>query len=115
MKKPRLAGVPDCLVTVWLERLADGCLHPDDQRELHNVLVHKLSGKPGAPGLVGPKIKRRFHAGVREEWVQREIARLKAAGRPSPGGYRAEALERCAARWGWKSGEALDAWLKRNR
>jgi hypothetical protein len=113
MHKPNLAGVPDWLLAAWLERLEDGCMTPDNQRQLHKVLLHKLSGKPGIPELDGAIIKRRFHANVRAGWVRNEIARLKAAGPPPRGGYRAAALETCAERWGWKSGEALQAWLRR--
>jgi hypothetical protein len=113
MRKPKMDGVPDWLLDAWLARLADGDLSPDDQRNLHCVLLHKLSGKPGVPALPGARIKRRFHASVYEGWVRNEIARLKAAGPPPRGGYRAAALETCAERWGWKSGEALEVWLRR--
>jgi hypothetical protein len=113
MRKPKLAGVPTWLTDYWLADLRDGCMVPDAQRELHKVLLHKWSGKPGVPELPGARIKRRFHAWVYEGWVRNEIARLKAAGPPPRGGYRTAALETCAERWGWNSGEALQAWLRR--
>src|SRR5262245_46850405 len=113
--RPRLRGVPDWLLDAWLARLAEGNLASDDQRNLHRVLLHKLSGKPGSPKLPGTEIKRQFEAWARAEWVQNEIARLKKAGPEPHGGYRAQALDNCAERWGFKSGEALGVWLRRYR
>ena len=46
-RKPRVAGVPDWLIDAWLALLEDGCMAPETQRQLHKLLVHKWSGKPG--------------------------------------------------------------------
>ena len=47
--------------------------------------------------------------------VRNEIRRLKAAGPPPRGGYRAQVLDTVAKVTGWEEGEALDRWLRRNR
>lgn len=114
-RKTKLPGWPDEMTDRYLAALEDGCMSPGDQREFYKVLVHKLSGKPGVAPLWIKKSHDRFLAWARDGLVQNEIRRLEAAGPPSAGGYRAEALEIVADRLGLKSGEALDVWLRRNR
>lgn len=124
MRKPRLVGVPTRLTDHWLAGLKAGNLAPHDQRELHKVLLHKWSGKGGVPDLTVAKTMRQIEAGFIEGKVQNEIRRLKANGKPSPGGYRAEALEIVAKAHGrtpeyvmkrlFENGETLGRWLRRN-
>ena len=54
MGKPLLAGVPNWLIDHWLAALKDGRMDSYNQRELHKVLLHKWSGKPGVPDLTCP-------------------------------------------------------------
>lgn len=115
MHKPNLAGVPTWLTDYWLAMLKAGRMESYDQREMHKALLHKWSGKPGAPALTCTKSARQLNASFLELRVRNEIRRMKAAGKPPRGGYRPQALDTVAEVTGWKEGEALERWLRRNR
>ena len=116
MHKPHLAGVPTWLTDYWLAMLKTGRMSSYAQRELHKALLHKWSGKPGTPDLTSTKSARKLNAIILDLRVRNEIRRMKAAGRDPPhGGYRAQALDMVAEATGWKEGEALRMWLRRNR
>jgi hypothetical protein len=118
-RKPSLAGVPDWLTDYWLAALEDARMDAHDQRELHKVLLHKWSGKPGVPDLTCIRGARQLRAAFVETKVQQEIGRMKAAKvklARGGGGYRPPALDVVTEQLGdWPSGEALGRWLKRNR
>jgi hypothetical protein len=116
-KGPKIAGVPKCLLAYLLDRLKAGRATPYDQRELYKILAHKLSGKPGAvPGLTAVASARELDAKIAESKLRQEIRRMKENGeKPGRGGYRPAALDKLAKRHGWPSGDALGAWLRRNR
>jgi hypothetical protein len=118
--KPLLAGVPNWLIDHWLAALKDGRMDSYNQRELHKVLLHKWSGKPGVPDLTCIRSARELSAANVEWHVRQEIHRMKAAEVKTSiggGGYRAEALDAVAehSNGRWKSGETLGRWLTRNR
>ena len=85
-----------------------------DQRELYKVLDRNWSGKR-VPKLAHAVGAGQWEAIFVERRVQAEIRRLKAAGEHPHGGFRAGALDAVAERGRWKSGEALQRWLSRNR